>query len=128
MMKASSKKAPAAPKKSTFYGVEGDQDAYEAAQEKKLTALARVFPTTGRGAHSAHFRAQKAKTAAKVMKDFAEHKAAQLAARAAGADAYKTRIDFSQFSRKLRDQTGRRAKAKAAKAAKVLKKSVVEKL
>ena len=62
------------------------------------------------------------------MKAFEEHKAAQLAARAAGADGRKTRINFKKFLSKLRDQTGRRAKAKAAKAAKVLKKSVVKKL
>ena len=60
------------------------------------------------------------------MKAFEEHKAAQLAARAAGADGNKTKINFKKFFDKLRDQTGRIKKA--AKAAKVPKKSVVEKL
>ena len=69
------------------------------------------------------------KTAAKVMKDFEEHKAARLRARAAGVHWKKSQINFERFLEKLKDRTGLRTKeAKAAKAAKVLKKSVVKKL
>ena len=92
---------------------------------KELEAEARAFPTTGRGAHSDIIRALKTQTAAKVLKDFAEHKTAKLTARAAGADGRTTQINFRVFFEKLRVQT----KAdKWAKATKVLKKPVVEKL
>ena len=98
-------------------------------KEEELKAKAGAFPGTGLGAHSDHFRAQMTKTAARVLKDFEEHKAAQLSARAAGADGRKTQINFRKFLHKLRVRTGHRTNAaKAAKAAKVLKKSVVEKL
>ena len=117
-----SKKVPSAPK------AQFDRDAYEAEQEERLKALALAYPDTGRGAKGGKARAQKAKTAAKVVKDFKAHKADILAMRAAGAGYVKARINFKKFLSKLRDQTGRRAKAKAAKAAKVLKKSVVKKL
>ena len=66
------------------------------------------------------------KTAAKVLKEFDDHKAAKLAARAAGADGRSTHINFRQFLNKLRVRKGDRTNA--AKAAKVLKKSLVEKL
>ena len=117
-----SKKVPSAPK------AQFDRDAYEAEQEERLKALALAYPDTGRGAKGGKARAQKAKTAAKVVKDFKAHKADILAMRAAGAGYVKARINFKKFLSKLRDQTGLRAKAKAAKAAKVLKKSVVKKL
>ena len=62
------------------------------------------------------------KTAAKVIEDFQEHKAAKLAARAAGVNGTQTRINFKKFFDKLRVRNDRNKAAKAAKAAKVLKK------
>ena len=94
------------PKARTFGCV--DRDTHEAEQEKKLRDAALAYPTTGRGAHSDHFRAQMTKTAAKVIEDFEEHKAAKLAARAAGADGHKTQINFQKFFNKLRIRKNKR--------------------
>lgn len=136
--RAAKKKSAAKPPKarvrvrrktSGFRGLEGDQAKYEAVLEKKLRADADAYPGTGKGASSDYWNAVMTQTAAKVIKDFEEHKAKQLAARVAGADWEKSQIAFYKFFNKLRVSTGRRTKAaKAAKAAKVLKKSVVKKL
>ena len=129
------KKAPKAPKVGYRVGKPStrapalDQATYEAEKEEELRAIASAYHTTGRGAQSEEISAQMAKTAAKAIKDFEEHKAAKLAARDAGQNGGQTRINFAKFLAKLKaGRTGRGKAAKAANAAEVLKKSVAKKL
>ena len=119
------KKAPKVPKVPTE-STPFDRDAHEAKQEKKLRDVASAYPDTGRGATGEKSRARQAETAAKTIKAFEKHKAAQLAKRAAGVHKQQSQINFRQFLNKLRVRKGDRTNA--AKAAKVLKKSAAKKL